>query len=205
MTPIAIRPPASDAALDALACRLGGTLPDGLLRSLRNYNGGQPERTAFEVPGLGWTTVSRLYGTGTGDAYSIETVSEMVEFQHLPPGTIPVGEDPGGNLLLLDKAGAVWFVAHCGWPLGSQPATVRLAADLEAFLGGLVDKATVPRDRWPVDYAAIAAAAGHPEWDRDPPDGHSWHYDVPGKTMQLVPRDIHWMAPHVASILAGAG
>lgn len=193
--------PARDAAIDALAKRLGGIVPPDLRRLLQERNGGKPVRTAFEVPGLGWTTVTRLYGVGGGD-YAIETVAALIEFQHLPPGTIPFGEDPGGNLLLVDALGAVWFVAHCGWPLGTQPATVQVATGIEAFLAGLIDEAAVPRDRWPADYAAMAAAAGHPEWGRDPPERYSWHYDVPGKTMQLVPRDIHWMAPHVASILA---
>ena len=196
-----VAPAATEAALAVLAQTLGSVLPAELHDFLKGQNGGKPDRAAFEVPKLGWTSVTRLYGTGTGGDYTIEAVAALVEFQNLPPATLVIGEDPGGNLLLIDAAGAIWFVAHCGWPLGSTPATVRLADGLDTFLASLVHVGQVPKSRWPADYAAIAAAAGHPEWGRDPPDGYSWHYDVPSRDMQLVPRDIHWMAPHVASIL----
>ncbi len=178
--------------------RPGSPLAPGLL-AIRAVDLGSAR--AFRVPGLGATSVARLYDPGTDPnlAAVAEMVAEMVAVHDLPAGAQVIGEDPGGNLLLLAADGSIAFHAFCGWPLDGWPATVTLAPSWPAFRALLMAETEIDADEWSIDYRAVNRAAGHPEWGRDAPPGYHWHLDVPTQAMQLVPRDIHWMVPHVAS------
>ena len=50
-----------------------------------------------------------------------------------------------------------------------------------------------PDKKRTIDYAAANVKAGHPEWGSAPPPGGdwTWHHHQDGKTMMLIPRDIH--------------
>ena len=182
--------------VNGLAARLGRALPPGIGPVLETP---LPQHRAFLVPGLAATSLSRLFGRDPEP--DLAAVDQMLAMHQLPAGSVVIGDDPGGNLLLLEADGGVAFHAFCGWPLAGAPQTVRLAAAWPDFLASLVPDETVGPDDWSIDYGAVNRSAGHPEWGRDPPSGYHWHFDEPRRVMQLVPRDIHWMAPHVSSTL----
>lgn len=173
-------------------------LPEPLVEVLRRHNGGVPTRSAFHVPALGATSLVRLFSAGEAGGHGLAAVADLLAMDDLPADMTTIGEDPGGNLLLVDPAGAVHFRASCGWPVGDTPRLVRVANSVAGFLAALLPISSIAPSQWAVDYGKAASTAGRPEWGRMPPDGYHWHFDVPSQQLQLVPRDIHWMAPHVS-------
>jgi SMI1-KNR4 cell-wall len=91
---------------------IGGPLPDAYKQFLQKYNGGRPEPTGFSIT---WS------GQEWADGWSVDMVhvllgfkpDDPIDFFHyldmfmgrVPVDTVPVGCDPGGNLLLLGFAG----------------------------------------------------------------------------------------------------
>ncbi len=80
----------------------------------------------------GYQSLEVLYGLGKGKNSIEEKVSQYVG--ELPPMIIPIGEAPGGNLICVDKAGAVYL-----WDHESQrgEGLWRIASSIDAFIGRL--------------------------------------------------------------------
>ena len=203
--PVPLRSRATPATIkraeDALSCEF----PEDYRQFLANSDGGKPERAAFEVRGI-WTALTMLHSAEEGDAYSLASVAEMVSMWPIPEVCRVIGEDPGGNMLLLvvdglDK-GAVGFLAACGWPVGEEPEPIPLAPSFDAFMQSCRAESLIPTKDWVLPYGQAAASEGHGDWGVHPPRDYHWHFEAPSK-LQLVDRDMHWMAPHVSSTRPG--
>lgn len=57
-----------------------------------------------------------------------------------------------------------------------------------------------PGDKRYRDYKAANEAVGHPEWGDKPPTNWTWHHNEDGKTMMLIPRDIHSSFTHQGGV-----
>ncbi len=91
----------------------------------------------------GYQGLEVLYGLGTGK----DTVlGQLARYRDsLPPGVVPVGEAPGGNLVCVDKSGVVLFWDHES-PIDGK--LWRVAAALDDFINTLTpdDDAVGPTD-----------------------------------------------------------
>ena len=81
----------------------------------------------------GYQALDILYGLGNGEN-SIEQKIEQYEGE-LPPSFAPIGEAPGGNLICMNDAGAVYLWDHES-PRGGKEVW-RIAESMDDFLGRL--------------------------------------------------------------------
>ncbi len=115
--------PPSDTDLACLATILGGELPDEYRYFLQRYGGVMlgDEDSLVKAP-LGepcpWGSLvspEMFYPLLRIDPYSIEE-QQRTYLARLPRGVLPIADDPGGNQVCLDVAGAfpgtVWFWDH---------------------------------------------------------------------------------------------
>jgi SMI1 / KNR4 family (SUKH-1) len=103
--------------IQRLEARAGISLPSDYKAFLLESNGGHPNPDEFVVPGwLGESSaVHRLLGIHDGPNGNLETY--IVRYRdRLQRGFIPIGIDPGGNLLTLSLEGAnrgsIYFWDH---------------------------------------------------------------------------------------------
>jgi hypothetical protein len=139
--------PAPADALAAAESRLGVTFPDEYRAFLHTPNGLLPETgVCFTVPDRGDVLLGSLYGVGrersAGDLEHEQAEATM--WHLLPAGYIAVGDDPGGNLLLLatlgDDSGRVYFWDRVGlWVREDGRNLFPVANSFEQFLAGLWD------------------------------------------------------------------
>lgn len=99
-------PPSSSDEVEQFEKCIGASLPPAYRRYLLSQNGGSPsDYLEFRIPGvtgeMGEVMLGAMYGIGNrGNGIDLETQYE--EFNDVvPQGYIPIGEDPGGNMLLL--------------------------------------------------------------------------------------------------------
>lgn len=112
--------PATDAQITSLETRLGHAIPPDYRDFLKSINGGQPHQDIFRIrwSGQSWAkfyeqgSVSVLFGLRDDEGLNLEEEWEDV-LDRIPPGTLPIGNDPGGSLLVLrvvgPNSGEVWF------------------------------------------------------------------------------------------------
>lgn len=93
----------------------GYTLPDTYKQFLLKYNGGEPNPYFFLVPDwkYGQSLVSEFKGIDPNRVgLDLLEIIDIKQFD-LPKGVIPIGGDPGGNLILIDlKTGKIYFWDH---------------------------------------------------------------------------------------------
>lgn len=123
-------PPLSAQDLEEFEERVGVTLPDEYRQFLLTVNGGWAT-TDFHHPltADGDFGIDCLYGIGIEDEYrSMERSLEAYEGRY-PSEFLPVGEDPGGNLVLIqwrgDDVGSIHFWDHEEEADEDEPATHR--------------------------------------------------------------------------------
>jgi hypothetical protein len=99
---------------------IGTPLPDAYKQFLQKYNGGRPEPAGFLITwsGQGWAegwsvnTVDVFFGFKQDDPINFLDFLNVFS-NRVPADTVPIGHDPGGNLLLLGftgpNAGKVFF------------------------------------------------------------------------------------------------
>src|SRR5262245_50269890 len=100
-------PPASHAQIDKFERDTGLSLPPRYKSFLLLANGGQPcKDVVFVILEIGEEVMlGALYGISDEDnSLSVQTAYEDSK-DNVPPSFIPIGEDPGGNLLLLETTG----------------------------------------------------------------------------------------------------
>lgn len=141
----------SEARLREAEARLGVALPGAYRAFLLEHNGGRPVPAGFEVTwreGQRWagdwrrSEVQRFLAVHEGAKANLEEVNLVDLRGRLPPGTVAVAVDPGGNALLLElagpKAGRVLFWVREGEVEGDGRAGMDdvgvVAADFGALL-----------------------------------------------------------------------
>jgi hypothetical protein len=97
---------------------LGITLPNSYRSFLLKHNGGMPEPNYFPLlnnPIDKFAIVNYLYCISSGDDYDIRNIIISMEGR-LPRDLLPIGEDPGGNLICIAVSGSnfgkVYFWDH---------------------------------------------------------------------------------------------
>ncbi len=105
--------PLDPEALTKLEAETGTALPEEYRQFLRQYNGGRPEPSCFDIvwKGQPWAkrfpfdTVDYFFGVREGKPSDF-LVNYRRFRKRVPADTVPIGCDPGGNLLLLGVQGA---------------------------------------------------------------------------------------------------
>lgn len=127
--------PAFDADdLAELETLLGSSVPEPLLRLLRQANGGHPQSDTIALPdGSSWAVNNFFFLGDEGES----TESLRWNYQHRPPGLagdfLPFARDGGGNLFVGDLSQGSFPVFV--WTLDpGQSKPVLLAAGFEEFL-----------------------------------------------------------------------
>jgi hypothetical protein len=141
-------PPASEEALRQVERQLGTALPDDYWGFLAEHNGGylEPNTHPSEVG----ASVRLFYSAGPTDVEELDELESMAELyspegetdDELPPGFLPIGEDDGGNLILLEvngeSPGSVHFWEHELAP--PQEAVTRLDDSFGEFWEALAPR-----------------------------------------------------------------
>lgn len=141
--------PLNEQQLDALEQQLGVTLPAPYRAFLRAHNGGYPEPNAFPIEGdyaddhalLDW-----FLGVRPGQTRDLADYAQRYR-DRVPAGFLPIGYDPGGNLICLvvdgPDSGKLFFWDHeREADSGEQPSYDNLAfvaPDFDTFLASLTE------------------------------------------------------------------
>ena len=145
------RPPAAPEALAETERRLaalGHHIPPSYRAFLAEQDGGRPVRDTFSFELRDRTTSDRVQvflgaGTNAGDTL-VDTVELLGD---IPPGVLPIADDPFGNSVCLDgrdgRDGPVLFWDHEEGFDDGEPDDSNLyeiAPDLQTFLDSLVER-----------------------------------------------------------------
>lgn len=97
-------PPTSPARIDDFEKENGIRLPDSYRRFLLDHNGGAPLPDRIRVPGWpgGFTGFNTFFGIDGDD--DLQDNLDAYE-DRIPPGFVPIGDDPGGGLFCLALSG----------------------------------------------------------------------------------------------------
>jgi hypothetical protein len=144
------RPAVSREAVEALSRKLGLSLPAAYVEFLLASNGGSfhpwPMYPIDDCPRDASGLLHVLFNVGTGDSVDL-AVQHGIHRGRMPAELLPVGSDPGGNLICLacagERAGQVffWERAFEADPDAGQEVgwgnVFRVAESFPAFLRGL--------------------------------------------------------------------
>jgi hypothetical protein len=137
--------PATDALIEQFELEHGVVLPPHYRAYLTSVNGGQPiRRMCFTIPGIAETVMlGGLFGltAEAGNRMSIATVIAESN-DDFPSGYIPIGTDPGGNLLLLatseEQQDGIFFRDRVGFIVKRTGQRMfPLADNISVFLASL--------------------------------------------------------------------
>jgi hypothetical protein len=132
-------------AINAAEARLGVTLPSDYKTFLLETNGLNPEPyLCFAVPEREEVMLGCLYGLKPNRTRcDLEHQQELIsQWSPLPAGYVAIGDDPGGNALLLatsgEDAGRVFFWDRVGfWVREDGRNTFPVADSFTAFIESL--------------------------------------------------------------------
>jgi hypothetical protein len=125
-------------------------LPGKYIHFLLTYNGGEPDPNFFEIPGQdGYGSyVDLFYGIGVPAYGDLEESIEVYTERH-PEGFIPIGSDPGCNVICLGTIepyiGKIYFWDHHdelderGLSKTDMSNMYWLADDIDEFLNKLYE------------------------------------------------------------------
>jgi hypothetical protein len=147
-------PPVGEAELVQLQAAIGSSLPEAYRRFLLLHNGGRIDPSIFQLHWEGGRLARRFPKGRLHVMFCIDSASPndllknaAAYRERVPAGTLPIGMDPGGNLLLLGleppHAGQVLFWVQdqeVAWEDGEAPdfSNVGLAArSFDEFLRSL--------------------------------------------------------------------
>lgn len=140
--------PASVQAIEKFEQILGYHLPSSYKNFLLTYNGGHPIPSGFTFgeQGKEYSVAEWLFGLHT-EPYNNLAKEWGIYRERVPEGFLPIGTDPGGNLLLLcvtgNARGAVFFWDHEEENSVGEPTTqdniYPVAESFTSFLKGLID------------------------------------------------------------------
>ena len=137
-------PPASDAQVRGFVMKIGIAISPTYERFLRSTNGGRPLHSArFLLPEINEEVMlGVLFGIGESDS-SLDLMAVYKNCKdELPDGYLPIGEDPGGNRILLSlgqrETESIHFWDRVGFlerPTGRKLFMV--AENIDEFLASL--------------------------------------------------------------------
>ena len=144
---VASEPPAPPAAIAAYEQEIGTQLPPDYASFLQRSNGGEVQPSVFPIEDHGDSVVQELFGAAPGTQIDLGG-AYRINKEYLPADLIPIGEDPGGDVICLAvngvHKGAVFYQAHDFAVSGPHPFEgfdniVKIADSFDAFLGSLKD------------------------------------------------------------------
>jgi len=103
-------------AIEVFEAFLGIKIPNDYREYLENNNGGKPTAASFDIPGEGDDSIQEFFPllskTRADDLpYKIKLYAKRI-----PEEMLPIGRDPGGNLLLIclkrKERGKIFFWDH---------------------------------------------------------------------------------------------
>src|SRR5262245_15198184 len=111
-------PQLKESDLKTFEKEIGSTFPDDYRNFLLTYNGGEPKPYFFKVQGWQYqqSLVNQLKGIiPNGKSVDLVEDNSIMEGR-LPKGFVSIGDDPGGNKLLISTAGStrgkIYFFDH---------------------------------------------------------------------------------------------
>lgn len=142
-------PPLSERELQEFEEEMGYKLPEAYRSFLLAHNGGRPEPEFFIVPD--WQYRESLVNefksiVPDGEGFGVRQIMEM-KGDIFPEGFIPIGRDPGGNMILMSLMGEsrenIYFWDHENTPddrlqnLSEYSNMYFLAGSFEEFVNSL--------------------------------------------------------------------
>lgn len=101
--------PVSIGAVTNAETILGVTFPNSYREFLLKHNGGLSKEGIFSIPNYGQSSIIFL-GIGTGEEFSDLVLNYQAYKKRLPENVIPIGFDPGGNLICLVSIRDDWSI-----------------------------------------------------------------------------------------------
>lgn len=144
--------PLTSGQLVAVEQRLGIHLPEAYRDFLLAHNGGRPKPNVFQTQDGTGSSIDWFLGIHNGpyDNFEGYFINYKVTRLALPGNLVPIGHDPGGNLICLsvqgEDTGAVYFWDHERETSPPTYANVHLIAD--SFEGLLDSLREPPKDEW---------------------------------------------------------
>jgi hypothetical protein len=117
--------PVDEDAIAAAEKRMGRAIPPDYRDFLLEHNGGHPDPARFDIPGEEQPRTSRVsffFGVDVQKPLNVEYFVSTFEGR-IPPELFPIGRDPGGNLMLMDEDGKIFFWHHEGEAEDGEPPT----------------------------------------------------------------------------------
>ncbi|MGO4127651.1 SMI1/KNR4 family protein [Inquilinus sp. YAF38] len=138
--------PAGD--LSKLEQLVGAPVPQSYADFLSQSNGGSFQADIVALPELGTETVlNYMFSTVDGSYDIVREYANLRSMDRIPVQTLPIADDPGGNLFLLsveqDRNGAIFFWDHereppdGGSAIADFPNMTRVADDFATFIRAL--------------------------------------------------------------------
>jgi hypothetical protein len=97
--------------------------PDSYRDFLLKHNGGLSEEGVFDIQNRGQSSII-FYGINTGEDYSDLVINFIAYRKRLPDDTVPIGFDPGGNLICLVKINGDWKVFFWDHEVENDPPEI---------------------------------------------------------------------------------
>lgn len=123
------------------------SLPPDYKEFLLEKNGGVPDKSLIDVPSLGERVVRRCFALkGAASSYTLDYIISVYKGR-VPTGMLPIGDDPAGNLFLIELSegedyGRIYFWDHeQEADMESQPYRkniYKIAANFAFFLQSLM-------------------------------------------------------------------
>lgn len=137
-----------DNGLSVLEKRLGKTLPDAYRKFLISYNGATASPSDFESIWFDDQGGKELIVASLHYLFGGAEVGKTLDIVHsrTPPKMLPIGQDPGGNLILLSVAGDTpsgihyWMNAYSEYGEPDNYRVGEIAPDFQSFLDSLFDE-----------------------------------------------------------------
>ena len=136
--------PLAEDVLSVFERAIGSSLPEAYRDFLMQHNGGKPKPDYFDITGSGdGDRLHGVYGIHDGPEY-LQLAHALETFRsRLPPGIIPIADDPFGNLICLGVSGRhrgkIYFWDHekSGEDVADFRALTLLTESFDEFLDGL--------------------------------------------------------------------
>jgi SMI1-KNR4 cell-wall len=105
-----------ESAINVFEDFIGTKLPLDYKNYLISLNGGRPEKATFDIPNQGNSAVNRFFSLVSKVKSETLIFNIKIYKDRVPEEMLPIGNDPGGNLIVLSlkgrQRGGVFFWDH---------------------------------------------------------------------------------------------